>query len=142
MSVSEEVASQGSSFLCTCRKRGSFACAGSDALGGALILLFFATIGAGTGPAALAQTGPLVLFIVILLAVHLGFLLTAGRLLRLPMQSILVASNANVGGPGTAAAMAQSRGWQHMMQPAILTGSFGYAIGTLVGCAVGYFLVS
>lgn len=114
--------------------------AGSEALGGALILLFFATIGAGTGLAALGQTRWVVVFIAILLAVHLGFLLLSGRLLRLPMQSILVASNANVGGPATAAAMAQSRGWRHMLQPALLTGSFGYAIGTPIGCAVGYLL--
>lgn len=52
------------------------------------------------------------------------------------MQVVLTASNANIGGPATAAAMAASRGWPHMVRPAMLTGSFGYAVGTAFGCAV------
>ena len=77
------------------------------------------------------------LFIGILLVTHLSLLLVTGRMLRIPMRSLLVASNANVGGPATAAAMASARGWRDLLQPALLTGSFGYAIGTAVGCAVG-----
>lgn len=63
--------------------------------------------------------------------------LAGGRLLRLPMQAVLIASNANVGGPATAAAMASAKGWQHMVQPAVLTGSLGYACATFVGVWMG-----
>lgn len=63
--------------------------------------------------------------------------LAGGRLLRLPMQAVLIASNANVGGPATACAMASSKGWLHMMQPAMLTGSLGYAVATAIGCFMG-----
>ncbi len=55
-------------------------------------------------------------------------------------QVVLTASNANVGGPATAAAMAASRGWPHMVRPAMLTGSLGYAVGTGIGCAVSQWL--
>ena len=56
------------------------------------------------------------------------------------VQVVLTASNANVGGPATAAAMAASRGWPQMVRPAMLTGSLGYAVGTAIGCAVSQWL--
>lgn len=119
-----------------------YAYAGAEALGGALMLLFFATIGAGAGSlSALAATGWLTGFIGVQLAVHMLVTLLGARvLLRLPMQSVLTASNANIGGPATAAAMAAARGWTNMVRPAMLTGSLGYAVGTGVGCAVGHWL--
>ncbi|KAL0039492.1 hypothetical protein WJX79_010440 [Trebouxia sp. C0005] len=102
---------------------------GSEALGGALMLFFFATIGAGAGSlSALWSTGWLTAFIAIQLSVHLAVIVFGGYVVAgLPMQVVLTASNANVGGPATAAAMAASRGWPHMVRPAMLTGSLGYA---------------
>lgn len=115
---------------------------GSEALGGALMLLFFATIGAGAGSlSALWSTGWLTAFIAIQLSVHLAVIIFGGYVVAgLPMQVVLTASNANVGGPATAAAMAASRGWPHMVRPAMLTGSLGYAVGTGIGCAVSQWL--
>ena len=55
-------------------------------------------------------------------------------------QVVLTASNANIGGPATAAAMAASRGWPSMVRPAMLTGSLGYAVGTAIGCGVSQWL--
>ena len=116
--------------------------AGAESLGSTLMLLFFATIGAGAGSlSALRSTGWLTGFILILLVVHLTFALVAGRLVAgCSMRSVLTASNANIGGPATAAAMAASRGWKDMVRPAMLTGSLGYSIGTALGCAVGQVL--
>ncbi len=73
-------------------------------------------------------------------SIHLAICLVGGKLLRLPMQSVLIASNANVGGPATAAAMASSKGWQHLIQPALLTGCFGYAIANWIGLAMGQWM--
>jgi uncharacterized membrane protein len=42
-----------------------------------------------------------------------------------------------VGGPATAAAMASARGWAAAVQPAIVVGTVGYAIGTPIGCLGG-----
>jgi len=85
--------------------------AGADALGSALMLLFFASIGAGAGGLqTLAGTGTLAAFIGTLLAVHLGVALAGGALLRLDLAAVRVASNAAAGGPGTACAMAAGRG--------------------------------
>ncbi|KAA6425464.1 MAG: hypothetical protein FRX49_04362 [Trebouxia sp. A1-2] len=115
---------------------------GSEALGGALMLFFFATIGAGAGSlSALWSTGWLTAFIAIQLSVHLAVIVFGGYVVAgLPMQVVLTASNANVGGPATAAAMAASRGWPHMVRPAMLTGSLGYAVGNGIGCAVSQWL--
>lgn len=62
--------------------------AGAEALGGALMLLFFATIGAGAGSVtALRSTGWLTAFIGIQLGVHLAVIILGGYVLAgLPMQ--------------------------------------------------------
>lgn len=51
-----------------------------------------------------------------------------------------MASNANVGGPATAAAMASSKGWRDLLQPAVLMGCLGYVAGTPLGVAMGMVL--
>ena len=53
---------------------------------------------------------------------------------------IVVASNANMGGPTTAAAMAVARRWDTLVTPAILCGTLGYAVATFIGTAVGNWL--
>ncbi|KAK9811046.1 hypothetical protein WJX73_009199 [Symbiochloris irregularis] len=99
---------------------------GASALGGALMLLFFVTIGAGAGGIKqLLGTGWLAAFIGLQLAVHMGLTLGIGRLLKLPVEALLTASNAAIGGPSTAVAMASGRGWSHMVTPALVTGSLG-----------------
>ncbi len=75
-----------------------------------------------------------------ILSVHLVFLLLAGAALKLDLAEIVVASNANAGGPTTAAAMATSRGWHGLVIPAILCGTLGYATATFLGVALGTWL--
>ena len=111
---------------------------GSEALGSALMMLFFATIGAVAGSlSALRGSGWLLIFIAIQLSIQLGVSLFLGRLCRIPMPIILIAANANVGGPATAAAMAGAKGWKTLVQPAVLTGALGYAIANGIGWAMG-----
>ena len=115
--------------------------AGAQALGGALMLLFFATIGAAAGSmSALRGSGMLLAFIFIQLSVQLGVALALGKAMRLPTAVILVAANANVGGPATAAAMAAGKGWSALVQPALLTGSLGYAIANVIGWGMGHWM--
>ncbi len=67
-------------------------------------------------------------------------ILVVGKLLRLDLAEIVIASNANMGGPASAAAMAVARRWETLVIPAILCGTLGYAIATFVGVAVGHWL--
>jgi len=123
---------------------GSEPFAGSDAVGGALMLVFFAALGASADPAvAVRAGGPALAFIAVQLATHLAFVLAIGKgAMKLPAWAVLTASNACVGGPATAAAMASTRGWAAAVQPAIVVGTVGYAVGTPIGCLVGNVLKS
>ena len=123
---------------------GSEPFAGSDAVGGALMLVFFAALGASADPAvAVRAGGPALAFIAIQLATHLAFVSVVGKgAMKLPAWAVLTASNACVGGPATAAAMASARGWAAAVQPAIVVGTVGYAVGTPIGCLVGNALKS
>ncbi|KAI5078387.1 hypothetical protein GOP47_0006058 [Adiantum capillus-veneris] len=112
--------------------------AGSQILGGGLMLLYFSVVGASAGLRDAFLGGwPLLVFIVLLISVHLGIILLLGRWSKLPIPVVLVASNANIGGPTTAAAMASCRGWNSLVKPALLVGTLGYIIGTGIGCLLG-----
>ena len=114
---------------------------GAEALGSALMMMFFATIGAAAGSfSALAGSGWLLVFIAVQLSVQLTVSLGLGRAMSIPLPVVLIAANANVGGPATAAAMAGAKGWRSLVQPAILTGALGYAIANGVGWAMGSWL--
>lgn len=104
-----------------------------------LMNLFFSVTGAQGKLSQVLVTAPrLFLLSAVQLVFHLTFLLGAGRgLLRLPLKELLVASNANVGGPTTAAAMAGSKRWKSLVLPGILTGILGYASATFIGLALG-----
>ena len=48
-------------------------------------------------------------------------------------QRLLTASSAAIGGPATAAALAQSHNWESLLTPSLLVGNVGYAIATFIG---------
>jgi uncharacterized membrane protein len=115
--------------------------AGAEVLGTFLMQIFFAVIGASANVLVVLKFGPvLFLFAALVLTVHLVFLLLAGWLLKLDLAEMIIASNANMGGPTTAAAMAVARRWEALVLPAILCGTLGYAIATFIGVALGHLL--
>lgn len=114
---------------------------GADLIGTYLMQIFFAAIGASANILIVLKVGPvLFLFAALILFVHLIFLLVAGKLFKLDLAELVIASNANMGGPTTAAAMAVGRKWKDLVIPAILCGTLGYAIATFVGVGVGFWL--
>lgn len=78
----------------------------------------------------------LFLFCFIMAASNLIFVTVTGKLFGLSLEDIVLASNASVGGPPTAAAMAISKGWSRLVLPALLAGLYGYAVGTPLGLLV------
>lgn len=118
---------------------GRFSRAG-NAVGIFFMQIFFAATGASGSLMGVIKSAPLLLvFILLHLAIHLGILFGVGRFaLKLHPAEILVASNANVGGPATALAMTAAKDWKSMMIPALLIGVLGYSIATFVGLGVGH----
>jgi len=57
--------------------------------------------------------------------------------IKAPLRDLLLASNANVGGPTTAVSMANARRWESSKVPALLVGVFGYATATFLSLALG-----
>ncbi|MEW5307691.1 MAG: hypothetical protein WDW36_010069 [Sanguina aurantia] len=101
-------------------------------------LVFFATIGACANvPLVLRNAPALFGFSAIALATHLALILGLGRLLNFSLRDILLASNANIGGPSTVAGMAAAKGWRSALVPVILTSTLGYSLGTFVGLTLG-----
>jgi uncharacterized membrane protein len=95
--------------------------------------LFVAAIGAAGRVRGLARSGAwLAAFSAVQLTVHFGVLWAAKTLFKLPIRELAVASNAAVGGPTTAAAMASAKGWDDLVLPALLVGILGYATGTFI----------
>lgn len=103
-------------------------------LGTLLMYIFFVAIGAGANLAeVLGAAFPILLFIVVMVLVHLALMVAVGRLLKLDLAEVMIASNACILGPAPAAALAASKGWRPLVTPGILVGMFGYAIATFIG---------
>jgi uncharacterized membrane protein len=115
--------------------------AGAEETGTLLMMVFFAVIGASANIGVVLREGPvLFVFAGLILTIHLVVILGAGKLFKLDLAEIVIASNANMGGPTTAAAMASARHWTALVTPAILCGTLGYAVATFIGAAVGNWL--
>ena len=110
---------------------------GDFELGMLLMYLFFAVVGARTDATLFLTSAPILLIYgLLILAVHLALVLTAAKLLRIDLPQAVVASGAALVGPAPTAAIASSQGWLHLITPGIMCGIFGYAIATFIGVTV------
>lgn len=110
---------------------------GPEEIGGYLLALFLFTMGLPADLVGVLTQAPLFfVFCGIIAVVNLTFTLVAGKLLKLQLEELLLAVNANLGGAPSAAAMAISAGWPRLVLPGILAGIWGYVIGTPIGVMV------
>ena len=114
---------------------------GAEEFGGYLLYVFLFVIGL---PAdlwiVLTQVPLMFVFCLVMAVTNIVVAFALGKLFRLDLEDLVLAVNASLGGPPTAAAMAISLGWSKLVLPALLVGIWGYAIGTAVGLAVGELL--
>jgi uncharacterized membrane protein len=106
-----------------------------------LTCLFLASVGAAARMAELLVAGPAAaIFAATVLVVHCAVMFVgvhvANRVCRnraVSLPQLIIASNANVGGIGTAVAMAGAMGWARLVSPAAACGAIGYAVATAMG---------
>lgn len=118
----------------------------SHLLGSCALYLFFATAGApgvAVAESVKAAVIPLGIFLTLLYSIHglimgVCYKLKGGKGAYAP-QRLLVASSAAIGGPATAAALAQAMGWRSLLAPSLLVGNIGYAIATFAGLAYHHY---
>ena len=106
-------------------------------IGQCLLYIFFASAGLSSPPLGHAFTNDpeLLYFACTMYAIHLfaiGFLFSS--------REILVASNAGIGGPATAAAFAKAKHWKELIAPAILVGNVGNAFATFIALIFSSFV--
>lgn len=107
-------------------------------LASALLGLFFAAVGSTAKVSNVVTAGPAIMCLTsITLGIHVAFSATAFALLNrifgkgtILLDEALVASNANVGGPATAASFAAFMGSPQLVIPATTWGTVGYAAAT------------
>ena len=114
---------------------------GASEIGTFLIYLFFVVIGIPASISAIVEKSPLLLvFCGIMVFVNMVVTFVGAKLFGFTVEEAILASNANIGGPTTAAAMAISKGWHRFVAPTMLVGTLGYIIGTYVGIFIGQLL--
>lgn len=110
---------------------------GPEEFGAYLLLIFLFTLGLPADLVSVLTQAPLFfVFCGIIALVNLSFTLVAGKVLRMNLEELLLAVNANLGGAPSAAAMAISAGWPKLVLPGILVGIWGYVVGTPLGIMV------
>ena len=110
-------------------------------LGLVLIQPFFAVIGLSSSLGVLFGEGlPVLLYAGLVVLVQAIVVLQARRWFRWPLAECLVASQAAVGGPSTALALAGSLERPNLVLPAVAIGLLGYLLGTYVGLALSALL--
>lgn len=115
---------------------------GAQETGMFLMIIFMVVIGAPASIPAIIKTAPLLLvFCAIMVAVNMIVTLVGAKVFKFNLEEAIIASNANVGGPATAPAMAISKGWTSLVGPSILVAVFGYIIGNYLGIIVGNILL-
>ncbi len=110
---------------------------GALQLGNLALHVFFVVIGIWSRVSEIAAVG-IVVFLYTSTVVGVQGLVVygVGRLARLDVGSLSVASQAAIGGPSTALAVAASREWPGFVLPGIIVGLLGYAVGNYLGIGV------
>ncbi len=114
---------------------------GALQLGNLALHFFFVIIGIHSRVSEILTVGvEIFYFTLVVVGVHGLVVFGAGRLLGMDVASLAVASQAAVGGPSSALAVAVSREWKSLVLPGIIVGLLGYAVGNYVGFGVAYLM--
>jgi uncharacterized membrane protein len=114
---------------------------GALQLGNLALHFFFVVIGIHSRISEILSIGmEIFYYTLVVVGVHGLVVFGIGRLARMDVGSLAVASQAAVGGPSSALAVAVSREWKGLVLPGIIVGLLGYALGNYLGFGVAYLL--
>jgi uncharacterized membrane protein len=103
--------------------------------------LFFIVIGTASNISEVAKAGPAIaLYMILIMLIHALVVYGGGWLLGLDLPSVTIASQAAIGGPDSALAIAMALKWGNLVTPGIIVGIFGYAVGNYLGFGCAYLL--
>ncbi|NIP57746.1 MAG: DUF819 family protein [Gemmatimonadetes bacterium] len=110
---------------------------GTLQLGNLALHFFFVIIGIHSRIAEIVAVGIEVFWYTLLVVGLQGLVVFGvGRLLRIDVGTLAVSSQAAVGGPSSALAVAVAREWRSLVLPGIIVGLLGYALGNYAGFAL------
>ena len=105
--------------------------------GNVMMFIFLASLGAGADIWKLIEIAPVLFaFASVIIVVHLVVLFGVGKMLKLDLAELAMASAVCIGGPASAPALASAKGWRDLLIPGLLLGSLGYAVGSFIGVSV------
>lgn len=115
---------------------------GAQEVGMFLMAIFMVVIGTPASISEIITKAPLLLvFCGIMVFVNMLITFIGAKIFRFTLEESIIASNANIGGPATASAMAIAKGWTSLVGPSILISVFGYILGNYLGIIVGNILL-
>ncbi|WP_027701919.1 DUF819 domain-containing protein [Metaclostridioides mangenotii] len=115
---------------------------GAQEIGTFLIYLFFVVIGVPASIGLIILKSPLLLlYCVVMVVINMIITFAGAKIFKFTLEEAILASNANIGGPTTAAAMAISKGWTKLVGPILIVGTLGYIVGNYFGIFIGNILV-
>ena len=112
---------------------------GGVLVGNFLMLLFLASNGAKSVIGLIVEVGPAVFFFAAgTVAIHGLILFGVGLALKADPDVLSIASQATIGGPTTAMALAGSRRRADLILPGVIAGLLGYALGNYAGIGIAH----
>ena len=112
---------------------------GAEVLSYFALHIFFIVLGAASVLAEVAEAGlPIFGFMLSIIAMHVVVAYSIGWFARVDLPTVSIASQAAIGGPGSALAIGMAMKWHKLVAPAVIVGIFGYALGNYLGFAAAY----
>ena len=116
---------------------------GAEVLSYFALHIFFIVLGAASVLAEVFEAGiPIFGFMITIIGLHMVVAYGIGWLARVDLASVSIASQAAIGGPGSALALGMAMKWHKLVAPGVIVGIFGYALGNYLGFACAYLVRS
>lgn len=107
---------------------------GAEVLSYFAMHIFFIQLGAASELSQVLKAGiPIFSLMLLVMAVHVIVSYGAAWVFKIDLAIVTIASQAAIGGPGSALAISLAMKWGKLVAPGVIVGIFGYALGTYLG---------